>query len=517
MRHFIFVTRRAVLLFGVVMKHTLFALLDRTRTGRNYPVHVREAMEELGLTYLKLGQFLALRDDILPEELCQELSKLFEAVPPMSPADVRDVIESELGGRLESVFPYFNPEPIGAASVAQVHEARLDNGQKVAVKVQRAGIRRTFVADMRILYLVADLLDRLHVLGQLSVREMAGEFATWTLREMDFLTEGRTADYLRRYTQPYEVIPKIYWGLTTQKVLTMQFLEGTSLAHLRSDAEVGEPAERAAALGLDLGVALHHLAFASLHQLFVIGFFHGDPHPGNILIRGDNSVVFLDFGIFGALNETERQAVLGLTENIAVGNVGESFRFYAMELTPTEETDPRTFEEDAKSVLRQWYEATTGRGENGDGGRHLGKYIAEMIAVSRRNHLRMGMNYLLFWRALNSLDATALKLMPQFDLMGELRSFFAQIRPSFATRLAEALADPQRLATAAGLVYAAPGQVSLLLSQLSRGQYEWPVSVQESPRVQSADDRDMVWLSIAIASISLALAAGAAYLRVFVH
>jgi ubiquinone biosynthesis protein len=485
-------------------------ILRLPSSGDGYAVRIRKAFEELGLTYLKLGQFLAMRYDILPAEVCRELSKLFEDVQPMSLEEARVVVETELGGPLEELFLYFNPEPIAAASVAQVYEARTLQNEKVAVKIQRPGIDQTFTSDMRILRRIANLIDWSGLAGRLSITEMSDEFANWTQRELNFITEAHTADRLREFALPFEIVPKIYWELTTSKVLTLEFVAGISLSQVGNLLEKGEIEQlKTDYPHLQLEQAYHNLAFASMHQLFEIGFFHGDPHPGNILVRDDNTVAFIDFGIFGSLTESERETVAGFVESLAIGDVDGGFYYYSKELIPTEETDLITFELEAKSVLQQWRQVTT----NPDlplAERHLGKYIGDMIAISRRNHLRMGMEYLLFWRTLNALDSTILRLSAQFDLLSELRLFFEQTRGSFASQALELKMDKNRAAISADLMFGLPDQLRVILNTISRGRSEWPVYTQETVEVRRSKDREVKLTAAVILVLSLVTLAAAA-------
>ena len=324
------------------------------RRSQPYAVRIRQALERLGLTYVKLGQFLAMRYDVLPREVCQELSRLFDRVPGMPYDQARAIIEEELGGPLKDFYAYFPPEPIAAASVGQVHDARLRSGQRVAVKVQRGGLRPIFLADIRNLRRLASLIDSLGISGYLSVRGMVDEFAGWTLRELDFRVEASTADRQRLSAEWFLLIPKVHWRLTTSRVLTMEFVEGISSAEAGElMAAGGESLVRTRAAGFDLKLVLHRLARACLKQVFETGFFHADLHPGNLFICDNQRVAFLDFGIFGSLTEAERAVVTGQIVNLALGNISESFRYYALQLIPTEETDWDAVREQCLAILPQ--------------------------------------------------------------------------------------------------------------------------------------------------------------------
>jgi ubiquinone biosynthesis protein len=468
-----------------------------------YAKRVRRALERLGTTYLKLGQYLAMRPDLLPLEVCKELSGLYEAVSPLEFQEVKTVVETELQGSLEQFFPVFHRNPVAAASVAQVHEAITRSDERVAVKIQRPGIQRIFASDIRNLRRVAALADALMSFKALSLEEVVEEFAGWTSREFDFLTEGRTADRLRHDATAHEVVPIIYWELTTPKVLTMQFVEGMSLANIISLVNQGrEDLVLARLPHLDLPQAGRNMAHASLHQFFVRGFFHGDPHPGNVLILGDNSVAFVDFGIFGALSEYYREVLAGYIESLAVGNMNAAFRYFSKLSTPTEETDLKAFEREATASIRRWYEASQHPASTVVE-RQMGKYFGEMLSAVRRHRLRMGLDTLLFWRAMSALDYSALSMSSHFDLLHELRVFFRKIRPGPFKRLSDVLTDPRFATEVAELTPAIPDYLDNIAKDLSGKDVRWALAVQESFDGHSSDFRVTRCLAAALVGVSL--------------
>jgi ubiquinone biosynthesis protein len=317
------------------------------------------------------------------------------------------------------------------------------------------------------------------------------------------LFRSRTAERVGQDPAPYEVIPKIYWDLTTEKVLTLEFIEGTSLAQI--DRLVDEEGlERLAEVhpDMDIDLVLHHLTFASLRQIFEVGLFHGDPHPGNILVLTDNRVGFVDFGIFGELGPHDRDILGGQIENLALGNIDESLRFYVKQLTPTEESDPRGFRQDARSVLAEWYDVSL-RSDAPISQRHVGKYMFEMINVSRRHRLLYDMSYLLYWRALNALDSTALRLSDKFDLIEELRSFFEELRPDIADRAFSVAGDRRNWAVIAALGRTGPERVNIIVDTFRAGRYEGQLLLLEPPKERNSRQNELRWLVTAVASTSL--------------
>jgi ubiquinone biosynthesis protein len=501
------VARRALALlwtatrFGVPF---LLRWLLRMRGGReDLPARVRIVLEDLGLTYVKLGQYLAMRFDILPADVCRELGKLFDEVAPMSPEQARAVLDAELRAPTEELFLEFSAEPMAAASVAQVHRARTRAGQAVAVKVQRPGIERVFRADIAVQRFLTRTLDAFHVLGRLSATEMLDQFAKWTLREVDFEKEGRTAERVGQNREPYEVEPGVHWDLTTSRVLTLDFIEGTTLAQIVRIIEEGGQ-ERLAQLhpSFDVDLILHHMTFASLRQIFVTGLFHGDPHPGNIIVLDDNRVAFVDFGIFGDLTGSDREMLGAMIEQLAVGNVDESLREYTRQLTVTADSDVRGFRAEARAVLQEWHD-TSLRADTPVAARHLGKYIGQMIDISRRYRLLYDMSFLLYWRALNALDSTALRMSGTFDLMAELREFFEQIRPGVFERLAAVTVDQRRLLVVRRLQAQLRDRAAAALDDTAAGRAKSTVVAGEDRASRRARHREARWTAAAAVSVSL--------------
>lgn len=497
--------RHTVLLFWNVDRLLASMALARLTGRRTAAVVFRETLQRMGMTYLKLGQYLALRMDLLPREITQELSKLFESVRPMPAAEVRRVVESELGGPIRHLFASFDWNPIASASIAQVHQAVTRDGARVAVKVQRRGLDLLLEADMRNLDRLAAAVDALGIMGELSLRDAVREFATYTRRELDFEMEARTADRLRREAIASEIVPRILWGLSTRRVMTMEFIEGVSIGRAIAALQAG----RFAGLALeapDLKASLHNLAQASLHQMFVSGFFHADPHPGNILLCRGNRVAFLDFGIFGQIAPDQREIMASYIEQLVAGDVDESFRHYSRLYTPTASTDFAAFKRESKAVLSRWYEASrqTGSVES----RMVARFADEMLTLVRRYRLRMSMDTLLFWRATIVLDATALQLYPEFDLLSELRQFFSAVHPTFGDRLVYALRDGNSLAALTQLASCGAWAVRDVLSDIAAGQFEVRVTSRPSPAARRAERQRMGSIALSLIALSLVLLAG---------
>lgn len=432
MNGFLYNLRRAAQVLRVLVKYGAPPLFRRMWGGRPLvpasAERVRLAAEELGLTYLKLGQFLATRYDILPVDVCRELTKLFDRVPAMPFAVVRQLVETELRRPLETLYAQFAETPIAAGSLAQVHKAYSTSGEALAVKVQRAGIRRVLEADMRILRLLAALADALMIGGVISIRSVVNGFFTWTEKELDFLVEGQTAGRLRANAAPREIVPRVRWDLTTSRVLTMTLVTGLNLSQIRDLLDRGgQDLLKQYLPGLRLDEALHTFTTVYLRQLFITGFFHGDPHPGNILLRDDNSVAFVDCGISGELWPAQRADLLGYYRNLAAGDIEKSARFYTRLTERNDYADAPAFQREVEEILQQWYAASLNPSA-GPRALHWGRYVNEIVTAAARHGVTLRSDFLMWSRAIGMLNTNL--LMFSVDFLSELRSFFARMHAS---------------------------------------------------------------------------------------
>jgi ubiquinone biosynthesis protein len=453
--------RRMLAVSWIMLRHGMQWL--RRPNGCSGYSSVRRLFEDLGVTYVKLGQFLAARFDLIPPELCHELNLLFERVPPVEFSAIRRTIEFELGGALEKFFDQFDQTCIASASIAQVHKARTRDGEWVAVKVQRPGVRAVFDADMRNLRRMAWVCDRFGILHGISAVRFVEEFTAYTAREFDQLIEAETAERIRREMIPAVYVPRVRRDLTTSSVLVLEYVDGVSVADVAAMVEAGRSNELEEQIpGLDLGRVARNLAFATLHQLFVHGFFHADPHPGNILIRRDGRVCLVDFGIFGEITARRRDVLSRYVQSLATGRIEESFKLYRELLTYSSRTDSAAFQRDVKALLCRYSESASER-NSAAASRHLGRFGDELMSLLYRHHVTIAMDTLLFWRALIVLDATFLKRAADFDLQACVREFFVERKTTQVARVvfsgtlpslagidwAEAIGEISRLVTRA--------------------------------------------------------------------
>lgn len=263
------------------------------------PVHFRKALEELGPTFVKLGQVLSTRPDLLPPAYISELSLLQDAVPPLPWEKIQGVLNEELERSPSAIFAYIDKNPIAAASLGQVHAARLPNGDEVVIKVQRPNIRTRIETDLNILYDVASYTQRHTPLGKVyNLEEIAEDFANTLHEEMNYLSEGRNADRFRQNFRsvPGIYIPRVYWEYTTQRVLVLERIEGIKISNIKAIEEAGFNRSKLA----------EHAAHLSIKEILEDGFFHADPHPGNLFVLASGALGVMDFGMVGHLSDQDR-------------------------------------------------------------------------------------------------------------------------------------------------------------------------------------------------------------------
>ncbi len=269
--------------------------LDRRSVGER----LRVFLEELGPTFIKMGQIASTRSDLLPADIVAELEKLQDNVPAFSIEEVRNVIKSEFGISIEALFSEFSERPVAAASIGQVHVATLKTGEKVAVKVQRPNIRKLIETDLEILQDIVMIAEkRLEWASKYQLKEIVNEFSKSLKAEVDYLNEGRNSEKIaKQYQQSEKVqVPKVYWQHSSSRVLTMEFVEGVKL---NDNQKIDD-------LGFNRKVIAERIVETMFQQIFLHGFFHGDPHPGNLLVTEKNKIIFMDFGMVGRLSPQMR-------------------------------------------------------------------------------------------------------------------------------------------------------------------------------------------------------------------
>jgi ubiquinone biosynthesis protein len=386
------------------------------------------AIHDLGSTFVKLGQILSTRPDLLPPALVAELETLQDAVPPLPFDEVRAVLRAELGRELEDVYDDFRPAPLASASIAQVHRARLKGSDvEVAVKVQRPQVRRQIEADLEILGFLARTLEKNFPEAQLySPAGVVAQFEQAIRREIDFTNELANIERLRHNFRdaPRVHFPTPYPELCTVRVLTMEFVAGTKITLAGA---TGLPLEQIARTGLD----------AVLQMVLADGFFHGDLHPGNLLVRDDGVLCFLDLGLCGRLTARQRDQLVDVLAPVARQDFAAVARaFWRIGIHGKESTrDFDAFEGDVVECLERRFAAKLLDEID------LGAFVADLIGLATKHRIRMPPDYAMTFKAVVTMQGVAKQLLPDLDV-------FAALRPYVATLIAERY-SPRRLAQSA--------------------------------------------------------------------
>ena len=349
-RHFGLISR-------VLIKHGMGEVADRLkgRTGTKIksglpdPARIRRTLEELGPSFIKLGQLMSTRADLFPAEYIDELTKLQDQVPPVSFDGIRRLIEAELDQPLDQLFDSIDETAMAAASVAQVHSARLKTGEKVAVKVIRPGIEKRIRKDIQVMYYFAERFERAFDIGRIiGAVNLVKEFERTIFRELDMLIEaGNIERFTRSFAEVDEIcIPTVYWDLTSKSVLVMEHIEGIKMDRVEEIRRRGIDPEEVAMIGLR--------SFS--RQLMAAGIFHADPHPGNTIVMPDGRVGLVDFGIVGYLDEETMMQIAHLFLGFAEHDydmVMEAFE--AAGLIDPRNMDLKSFRVDLKDMAEPFY------------------------------------------------------------------------------------------------------------------------------------------------------------------
>lgn len=370
---------------------------------------MRLALEELGPTFVKLGQLLSTRPDVLPKSYITEFSKLQDSVPCFSFAEVRNQIRAELGGEIEDLYSSFVTVPIAAASIAQVHRARLASGEEVVVKVRRPDVVDLVETDIDVLMGLAFLAER-HLPGS-DIYDPVGlvrEFSRTIRREMDFFREGLTIEKIAGNFAGDKTLyfPKVFWEKTSKGVLTLEYIDGIKVSDL--------PAlERA---GLDRSLIAKRGADAFLKMVLLHGFFHGDPHPGNVFILPGNIICLLDYGMVGRLDEELKGYLVDLLLAIIRRNVEEVISLLDYSGDLPDQLNIRALKRDLSEFIDSYYEIPLQEIE-------VGRILMEFIEIITTYQIKFQPDLMLLTKALITIEGMGRELDPRFDMIEHLRPF----------------------------------------------------------------------------------------------
>lgn len=436
---------------------------------------LRAALTELGPTFVKFGQILSTRPDLVGKRLADDLGDLQDKVAPTPFDAIRPVIETELSATLEDLFEEFPTEPVAAASLSQVYRARTKKGgDLVAVKVQRPGIRQVIESDLNLMHSVAEwLAEHVHDFQWMDPVGVVEEFRRSILRELDFTIEARVIERFRKnyQGQPTVFVPRIYPELSAQRVLTMDWIDGVRVDAVHEYTSRRCDPKTVAANGCD----------TLCKQVFEHHLFHADPHPGNILVIRNNQLAFLDYGMVGRLDQGDVIAMAELLHAILEQDSSRCLEALLVFTTTSEVADPRALEHEIAEYAA--FEA-----ESMLSGGRVGKAIDRVIAILQRHNLRLAPRFSLLLKALATIETTAHVLDPNLNMTPIIRPYVerAVMRQYAPDQL---IGDMRRNALVlARLARDIPSDVSRLLRMLRRGELKIQLNHEKLARIAAVTD-----------------------------
>jgi len=380
---------------------------------RSTPVRLRLALEELGPTFVKLGQILSTRPFLLPVDYIIELSKLQDQVEPMPWLLASEILTRELGKPVDESFLKINQIPLASASLAQVHEAVLNNGTSVVVKIQREGIKKVIDSDMRILFDVADMLERnIPESSQYDPKGIVEELARSTQKEINFLNEARNieifADNFK--DEPVIKIPLVYREYSTSKVLTLEKINGIKISELDKLIQAGYDAEQICKHGSRL----------VLKMIFEDGFFHADPHPGNLFVCENEIIAPVDYGMMGTLSERQKNELADMVMTVMSRDTGAIIRTLQNTGVIPEQANIRILDQELSELIVKYYRISLSQID-------MKTAMDDFFTVAHRHQIKFQAEFMLLGKALMTYEELARVLYPQYNFVAEIAPYLKKL------------------------------------------------------------------------------------------
>jgi predicted unusual protein kinase regulating ubiquinone biosynthesis (AarF/ABC1/UbiB family) len=439
---------------------------------RRLAVWIRETMLQLGPTFIKLGQLFSTRSDLFAAEFVEELSKLQDRVPAFSFEQVSQILETELGKPIEQVYRDFEPVPIAAASLGQVHRAHLPGGEEVVVKIQRPGLSKLFTIDLEILKGIAKYFQNHRDWGK--GRDWMGiydECCKILWEEIDYLNEGRNADLFRRNFRDYDWIrvPRVFWRYASPRTLTLEYLPGIKISHY----------EALDAAGLDRKVLAEASARAYLMQILDAGFFHADPHPGNIAVSPEGQLIFYDFGMMGSIQTITREKMMGLFFGVAQRDAQQVINALVDLGALTGTGDSSAIRRSIQYMLDNFMDKPFEE-------QSLNAISDDLYEIAYDQPFRFPATFTFVMRAFSTLEGVGKGLDPNFNFMTVAQPFAMRLMSNGnpSTDLSNLLGDLGRQATqVSNSALGLPRRLDETLDRLDRGDLRVRVRSSETDRL----------------------------------
>lgn len=388
--------------------------LKASKEKKNLSVEerLRITFERLGPTFIKLGQVLSVRPDLLPKSYIKELEKLQDKVPPFSFAVAKEQINKELGKNIDEIFSFFEKIPVASASISQVHKAFLKNGKKVAVKIQRPYVTEIIQTDIDIMHYITKLLEkRIPKIRKFSPVKIVEEFAKWTEKELDFRKEAINAKrFAKNFSNSRTVkIPEVYDNLTTTKIIVMEFIEGIELHEI----------DKIKKKNINLQPLLNNGFEAMLTQVFIHGFFHADPHPGNIIITNDKKIAFVDFGIVGHFDESLKTKSIDLFYGV-IESDAEKVVDTLIDLSGAVIENKEELKYEISELLEPLQNSDLSNVK-------VSKILEEILDLALTYNIRPPLAFVLFGKTIITLEGIALEYDSKFNIVENSKPFIEKL------------------------------------------------------------------------------------------
>lgn len=376
---------------------------DQKKHTKTTGERIRLFLEDLGPTFVKMGQIASTRYDLIPAEVIVELENLQDQAPHFSFEQVQQIIEEELGGETLDIFREFSEIPIAAASIGQVHYAVLKTGEKVAIKIQRPRMKEAIETDLEILQDLAFIAEnRLDWAARYQIRDIVDEFSKSLREELDYTIEGRNAEKIaKQFVKDSKVlIPKVYWDYSTKKVLTMEYVEGVKL---------NEPSILKE-LGIDRKATAKKIVDSLLQQILIEGYFHGDPHPGNVLGMPGGGIIFLDFGMVGRLSPDMKHHIASLVIALMRKRTEDVIKAIThMGIVP-ETINMSVLRGDVAKLYDKYYDVPLSKVS-------LGQVVSDLFTVAYQHHIRVPAELTHLGKTLLTMEGMVTKLDPEMSIL----------------------------------------------------------------------------------------------------
>lgn len=451
---------------------------------------IRLALEDLGPTFVKFGQIMSTRTELLPPEMIEQLKKLQDHAKPIPFSQVMEVIR-ETCPRCEDWFDEIDETPVASASIGQVHRAVMRDGTVVAIKIQRPGIGEVIETDIGILQSMAERIETVFPETRLyNPTGMVDDFAHQIVKELDFTRDARNADRMSRnfHNVPGIRFPKIIWEVTSPRMLVMEFIEGVRIDNREAILEMGlDPHE--------IGVRGFH---AYLKMIFEDGFFHGDPHPGNLLVTKEGDIVFLDFGIVGILRPEKRQNFINLLFALSTDDIELMMRsLEGFGITIAEE-DREPLRDDLYIMMHDF-----DSGNQGVSQLNFHIVVTELTESMRRYRLQVPMNLMLLLKVLMMVLDVGVRLDPKFNFGQEVTPYLTKLADTNTLSAGYVKRASMTLLESADAILDMPRNLNLMLRRLSTGAFKLEIVDTDIQKLQMALDKasDKLMIGMVVAAL----------------